>query len=118
MCTDRVVNQVAASKRKTLVVNITSKMGSIDDNTSGGYYPYRTAKAALNMVSKSLAVDLKPVGINVIALHPGWVKTDMGGSQAPLDTNTSVSNMINTIRNVDDSVVGKMLNFDGQVIPW
>jgi len=79
------------------VVNITSKMGSIDDNTSGGCYPYRTSKTALNMVTKSLAVDLKPQGILVFVLHPGWVLTDMGGKNALITPETSVSGMLNTI---------------------
>ena len=92
-------------------------MGSIEDNTSGGLYPYRTSKTGLNMVSKSLAIDLKPAKINVIALHPGWVQTDMGGPNALINTFTSVSNMINTIKNINDSVLGKMLNYDGTVIP-
>jgi NAD(P)-dependent dehydrogenase (short-subunit alcohol dehydrogenase family) len=93
-------------------------MGSIEDNNSGSYYQYRASKAALNMVTKSLAVDLKPVGISVIALHPGWVQTDMGGKNASITPFMSVSSMINTIKNINDSVIGKMLNFDGNVIPY
>ena len=100
------------------MVNITSKMGSIEDNTSGTHYSYRTSKTALNMISKCLAVDLKPVGINVISLNPGWVQTDMGGPNALINTYTSVSNMINTIKNSNESVSGKLLNYDGNPIPY
>jgi len=110
--------KVSVASRKTAVVNITSKMGSIEDNNSGGHYQYRASKTALNMVTKSLAVDLKPVGINVIALHPGWVQTDMGGKNASITPFTSVENMINTIKNINDLVIGKMLNYDGNVIPY
>ena len=93
-------------------------MGSIDDNTSGGYYAYRASKSALNMITKSLAVDLDKFGINVIALHPGWVKTDMGGQNALLEVQQSVEHMINTIKNANKDVAGKMLNYDGKIIPW
>src|SRR3989442_1342410 len=65
------------------VVSITSRMGSIDDNSSGGYYGYRASKSALNMMNKSLSLELKPEGFTCIVMHPGWVATDMGGSSAP-----------------------------------
>jgi len=93
-------------------------MGSIDDNTSGSYYPYRASKTALNMITKSLAVDLKPKGIQVIAIHPGHVKTDMGGPTGKLEVHESVNHMINSIKGINESVLGKMLNYDGKVIPW
>ena len=101
-----------------MIVNVTSKMGSIDDNTSGGYYAYRASKSALNMITKSLAVDLSKFGINVIALHPGWVKTDMGGQNGLLEVQQSIQHMIATIRNANKDVAGKMLNYDGKIIPW
>jgi len=109
--------KVSSATRKTAVVNITSMIGSIEDNTSGGLYPYRTSKTALNMVSKCLAVDLKPSAIKVIAVHPGWVQTDMGGPNAKITTETSVSNMINTIKSVNDSTLGDFVNYDGKPIP-
>ena len=74
---------VEAGEQKK-IVNVTSKMGSISDNTSGGRYAYRASKAALNMVTRSLAVDLRDDGFVCIAMHPGWVETRMGGSGAPL----------------------------------
>ncbi|GBM32568.1 C-factor [Araneus ventricosus] len=103
---------------RAAVVNITSKMGSIDDNTSGGFYPYRTSKTALNMVTKSLSVDLKPDGILAFVLHPGWVQTDMGGKNALITTTTSVSGMLNTIQQANEKHCGLMLNYDGKPIPW
>jgi len=112
----------AKSNGNPVVANITSKMGSMDDNTSGGHYAYRTSKAAKNMITKSLSVDLAPEGIKAVAIHPGWVLTDMGGPQAPLSTETSVSNMVNTIQRVSQDEIGKdgniFLNFDGDTIPW
>ncbi len=99
-------------------MNISSRFGSIDDNTSGGYYGYRTSKAALNMITKSLAVDLKPKGIQVIAIHPGHVKTDMGGPTGMLEVHESVNHMINSIKDINESVIGKMLSYDGNLIPW
>lgn len=107
---------------KPVVANITSQMGSIDDNTSGGHYAYRTSKAAMNMLTKSLSVDLESEGIRAVAIHPGWVLTDMGGPKAPLSTETSASNMINTIVRVSKDEIGTngniFLNFDGKPIPW
>ncbi|KFM58978.1 C-factor, partial [Stegodyphus mimosarum] len=93
-------------------------MGSIDDNTSGGCYPYRTSKTALNMVTKSLAVDLKPSGVLAFALHPGWVQTDMGGSNALITPQTSVNGMLNTILSATAEHCGLMMNYDGKRIPW
>ena len=75
------VDHVAQSERK-LIVTITSGMGSLADNTSGGAYAYRSSKAAVNMVMRSLAIDLAPRGIACVVINPGWVLTDMGGPHA------------------------------------
>jgi NAD(P)-dependent dehydrogenase (short-subunit alcohol dehydrogenase family) len=109
--------QIARSKLKT-VVTLTSMMGSIADNGSGGSYLYRSSKAAANMVVKSLSIDLKPLGIAAVVFHPGWVKTDMGGPNALISTEQSVSGIRKMIGGltIDDS--GKFFGFDGQVIPW
>lgn len=112
------VNTKRLSCGRAGVVNITSKMGSLDDNTSGGCYPYRTSKTALNMVTKSLAVDLKPVGILSFVLHPGWVLTDMGGKNALITTETSVNGMLDTILKSTDEHSGGFFNYDGKKIPW
>lgn len=103
---------------KTFVANISSKVGSIADNTSGQMYAYRTSKAAFNQVSKSLSIQLGSDNIIVAPIHPGWVQTDMGGPNAPIDTKTSVENMIRTFENIKPEQAGLLLNYDGTVIPY
>ena len=97
---------------------LSSQLGSIEDNTSGGMYIYRSSKTALNQVVKSLSVDLKPMGITVISLHPGWVKTDMGGPNAPVSIDESIKGMMKVIDATDIRNTGTFLNFDGQELPW
>jgi len=110
-------SQIIRSKQK-LVVTITSQMGSIEDNSSGGNYLYRSSKAAANMVVKSLAVDLKGKGITAVAFNPGWVKTDMGGPNAMISVERSVTGMRQVIGKLSLSDSGKFLGYDGQLIPW
>lgn len=100
------------------IINITSKMGSIADNSGGGAYTYRSSKAALNMVTKSLAIDLAPRGIITAVLHPGWVQTDMGGPNALISTEQSVSGMRQVIARLNMKDSGKFYGYDGQEIPW
>jgi NAD(P)-dependent dehydrogenase (short-subunit alcohol dehydrogenase family) len=114
---ERFVKHVAAGDRK-LIVNISSKMGSIGYNDAGGEYVYRSSKAALNMVSKGLSVDLAPKGITVVAFHPGWVQTDMGGPGARLTPQESVAAMCAVIANLGPEDSGKFLNYDGSELPW
>ncbi|WP_372365092.1 SDR family oxidoreductase [Candidatus Uabimicrobium sp. HlEnr_7] len=109
------VDNVAASQKKMIAI-ITSKMGSISDNTSGGSYVYRTSKSAVNMVGVSMSRDLKPQGITVLLLHPGWVETDMGGSNALLKPKESVEGMCKVIETTTDS--GAFFAYDGQKINW
>lgn len=107
------------SDYRPVVVNVTSKMGSIDDNTSGGHYAYRTSKAALNMITKSMSVDLASSGVKAIAIHPGWVRTAMGGPNGLIDTFESVTNMIRVIGDVQTGKnKGLFLNYDGAEINW
>ena len=101
-----------------IIANISSKMGSSGDNSSGGTYAYRAAKAALVIISKSMAVDLQPVGINVITLHPGWVRTDMVGLTGLVDVSESVAGMANVIENIDNYGPGAFVAFDGQMVPY
>ena len=111
------VQQIARSKLK-LIVTITSQMGSIADNSSGGSYLYRSSKAAANMVVKSLAVDLKEKGITSVAFNPGWVKTDMGGPNAMIPVEQSVADMRKVIAGLTPADTGKFIGNDGLVIPW
>ena len=111
------VRQVASSERKT-IATLTSKMGSLSDNDSGGEYLYRTSKAAANMVTKSLSIDLKPSGITAVALHPGWVKTDMGGPSALISVEKSVSGMRQVLARITSADSGKFIAYDGMEIPW
>ncbi|MDH3588391.1 MAG: SDR family oxidoreductase, partial [Gammaproteobacteria bacterium] len=92
MMAQSLLSNIADSRRK-LIASVTSKMGSLADNTSGGSYAYRASKTALNMAMKSLAIDLRDRGISVILLHPGWVQTDMGGPSGLISTDESVSQL-------------------------
>jgi NAD(P)-dependent dehydrogenase (short-subunit alcohol dehydrogenase family) len=100
------------------LATLSSKMGSMDDNTSGGSYIYRSSKAAANMVMKSLSIDLKPQGISVVTLHPGWVQTDMGGANALINTPTSVAGMRRVIEKLSIENTGKFIAYDGKEIAW
>ncbi|MFZ3018272.1 MAG: SDR family oxidoreductase [Gallionella sp.] len=111
------VEQIARSELK-LIITITSKMGSIDDNSSGRFYLYRSSKAAANMVIKSLAVDLKEKGITSVAFNPGWVKTDMGGPNAMIPVEQSVADMRKVIADLTPADTGKFIGNDGREIPW
>jgi NAD(P)-dependent dehydrogenase (short-subunit alcohol dehydrogenase family) len=98
------------------LIAITSKMGSIADNSSGGYTAYRSSKAALNMAWRSLAID-NPSLIAAV-LHPGWVKTRMGGSHAPLSVETSATGLRRTIERLGPDQSGGFFNYDGTPLPW
>eukprot|EP00697_Spironema_sp_BW2_P006960 gnl/Spiro4/21150_TR10323_c0_g1_i1.p2 gnl/Spiro4/21150_TR10323_c0_g1~~gnl/Spiro4/21150_TR10323_c0_g1_i1.p2 ORF type:complete len:240 (+),score=75.55 gnl/Spiro4/21150_TR10323_c0_g1_i1:40-720(+) len=103
------------------VAIVTSLMGSIDDNGSGGMYGYRMSKAAVNIAGKSLSVDLKPQGVAVALLHPGFVATDMTarwGHDECISTETSVTGQIQRIRELTVDNSGRFLNYDGTVLPW
>ena len=110
-------NQVGNSARR-LMVNVSSAMGSIERYTTGGHYIYRSSKAALNMVTVNLAHDLRSRGITVLSVHPGWVRTDMGGSSADISTQTSAAGLRQLISNstIDDS--GRFFSWDGSALPW
>jgi NAD(P)-dependent dehydrogenase (short-subunit alcohol dehydrogenase family) len=108
---------VAKSKLKRIVA-ITSNMGSIADNTSGGSYIYRSSKAALNAVMKSLAVDLRPKQIIVAVFHPGWVRTDMGGPGAKIEAFESVAGIRDVIGRLTLEDSGRFINYDGTDLAW
>jgi NAD(P)-dependent dehydrogenase (short-subunit alcohol dehydrogenase family) len=98
------------------VVHITSLMGSIADNSGGGHYGYRMSKAALNMFNKSFAVDHPD--ITALVIHPGWVKTDMGGSQAPLEVRDSAAGILAVIAKTTIKDSGKFFDWQGKSLPW
>lgn len=108
---------VLQSERK-VVASLTSGMGSIGDNTSGGSYAYRSSKAALNAAMKSLSVDLTKRGASVIVINPGWVRTDMGGAGARMTAADSVERMRKVIDGAGPAQNGKFYNYDGREYPW
>jgi NAD(P)-dependent dehydrogenase (short-subunit alcohol dehydrogenase family) len=100
------------------VVSLTSRVGSIQDNTSGGSYAYRASKAALNAITKSLAIDLAEEGFTCVVLHPGWVQTDMGGASAPLPTDQSVAGMLRVLEGLSQEDSGGFFDYTGESLPW
>lgn len=103
---------------ESTVVMLSSKMGSMGDNTSGGSHIYRSSKAALNATARSLAIDLAPMKIKVAILHPGWVRTDMGGPNGLIDAATSVSGMRKVIDGLTRKQAGTFIAYDGATLPW
>ena len=108
---------LAGSEYKVIGV-LSSKVGSIGDNSSGGGYIYRSSKTALNQVVKSLSIDLAGEGIKVLALHPGWVKTEMGGPNALISTKESVAGLKKILLEASAEHSGRFHNYDGSAIPW
>ena len=117
MVTQSIIDNVKKGSDKKIYF-LSSQLGSIADNTSGGMYIYRSSKTGLNQVVKSLSVDLKPQGITVVSLHPGWVKTDMGGPNAPVSIDESIEGMMQVIYSTDIRDTGRFLNYDGKELPW
>ncbi len=114
----RALRENLAAADDALVAMISSKMGSMSDNTSGGAYGYRSSKAALNAVTVCLARDLADDGTRVVALHPGWVRTDMGGSNAPVDAPASASGLKKVMLGIDAAQNGGFFDYTGAPIPW
>jgi NAD(P)-dependent dehydrogenase (short-subunit alcohol dehydrogenase family) len=115
---DALLPNLEASKDKQILV-VSSRMGSIADNDRGRSYAYRTSKAALNCVMRSFAIDVKDKGIHVMLIHPGWVKTDLGGVDALVDVQTSVEGMLEQAEKyLSKSHADKLYRFDGDLLPW
>ncbi|SMF48073.1 NAD(P)-dependent dehydrogenase, short-chain alcohol dehydrogenase family [Tistlia consotensis] len=108
---------VVASSRR-VIVNVSSKMGSIADNGSGGAYAYRSSKAALNMVTRNLAIELKDKGAVVVAVHPGWVRTEMGGPEAEITPEESVGGLRRLIDGLTPADSGRFFDWQGRELPW
>lgn len=105
-------------KQGSKIALITSRMGSITDNTSGGRYGYRASKAALNAFGKSLAIDLQPKGIAVGILHPGYVQTRMVGFSGLISANESATNLIDVIDKLTLENSGSFWHSNGELLPW
>ena len=104
--------------KQPVIAALSSQMGSIADNGSGGSILYRSSKAALNAAMKSIAIDVRADGVGVLIFHPGWVKTDMGGPGALIDAQISVAGMIEQIKQFDLSRSGQFIKYDGSMLPW
>lgn len=104
--------------QRAVIVNMSSILGSIASNVEGSLYHYRVTKSGLNAATKSLSIDLKNDGILAVNMHPGWVKTDMGGPKAPLEVEQSCDGMVSTILKLDKSHNGGFIQYDGKALPW
>ena len=113
---EALVDNVAASERKVIAM-MSSRLGSIAES-SGMTLPYATSKAALNMLVKGLSATLQPRGVTVVALSPGWVRTDMGGAGAPLSPEASVRGLRKVIAGLQPKDSGRFLSHEGSSIPW
>ena len=111
------IEQIKNSDKKTVAI-ITSMMGSISLNKDGKEFIYRVTKCAANMVVKCLANELQNDEVTVLAIHPGWVKTDMGGKDAPVTPEESAKGIYNILTKADKSTTGKFLDFQGDELPW
>ena len=97
---------------------LTSRMGSIADNTSGGQYAYRMSKAALNMAGKSLSKDLSSAGVLVTVLHPGFVRTEMTGGNGMIDADESARGLIDRVDQLTPELTGTFWHQNGEELPW
>jgi NAD(P)-dependent dehydrogenase (short-subunit alcohol dehydrogenase family) len=113
---EALIENVAASERRTIAM-MSSRLGSISES-SGMTLPYSTSKAALNMLVKGLAATLASRKITVVALSPGWVRTDMGGDGAPLSPEASVRGLRKVIDGLKPADSGKFFSHDGSAIAW
>ncbi len=110
-------NKIKSSKDK-LIVNVSSDMGSISNNNLEGYDIYRASKCALNSLTKSLSNAYKKDLISVVAIHPGWVKTRLGGENAILSVEKAIQNIVELISKLNLKDSGTFLSYDGIILPW
>ena len=111
------LDNVAAGDQKK-IASVTSKMGSIGEISEGREYVYRSSKAALNAAHKAMALQIAPRGIAAAVMHPGWVRTDMGGPGALIDATESVAGMRKVIAGLTLERTGTFWNYDGTELPW
>lgn len=112
----KAMSSLLKKSRSPKAIHVSSLMGSIADNSSGGYYSYRASKAALNMINKSLSRDYN--WLTSIVVHPGWVQTDMGGSQAPVKVADSAEGILKVISQVNLEQSGGFFDYKGNKLPW
>jgi len=110
-------DHLAVSERK-LIVNMSSDLGSVANNSFGGSHAYRTSKAALNMLTKGLSIDLAPRGITVVSMAPGWTRTKLGGAMAPLSVEESVTGQIAVFERLSIADSGRFLNHEAAEVSW
>ncbi len=110
-------SQVADSQLRVIALQ-SSRMGSIADNDGGGRYAYRASKAALNAIGKSLSIDLRDKGVIVLILHPGWVRTDMGGPNGLVTPGEAVSAQLDIIARANPAMSGRFFHINGEDLPW
>lgn len=115
--TEQFLDNLKRGTNSTLLC-ISSIMASMADNQEGGYYLYRSSKAALNAVVKSLALDLADDHISVFAIHPGWLKTEMGGEEAPMLADEAAVSILETLSKLTPERSGEFLRYDGKALPW
>ncbi len=115
--TDALLEQVARSEMR-LVVGITSEMGCVSSITSPGSYAYRASKAALNAMLRGMSHELKRRNIGVLMLHPGWVRTKIGGDSAALSPAEAVTGMLERIEGFTMEQTGKLLDYRGRELKW
>lgn len=114
---EALVDNITSSDRK-LIAFQSSLMGSIGDNGSGGFYAFRVSKAALNMIAKGVSNYLRSRDVIAVTLHPGWVKTRMGGKNAPVTVEQSVAGQQRLLDSLTPKDSGHFFNFDGKKLPW
>ena len=110
-------DRVAGSERR-LMAFLSTQMSSVALNSGGAYYMYRASKAALNVIVKNLSIELAPRGIACIAFHPGWVRTDMGGPDAEISPEESVSGMLKILLDARLPKTAQFLDYRGETMPW
>lgn len=117
MLSQALLTNIVTSQRRT-IANISSLMGSIEANTEGKAYIYRSSKAALNAITKSMAIDLALQQVTAVAINPGWVQTHLGGHDAPLLPTDSVTAIKRVLDYLTPNDSGKFFDYLGQELPW
>ena len=110
--------RAGGADENSIVVNLTSQLGSIANTSGGSWHSYKASKAALNMCTRLQSGALKSDGVIVVSMHPGWVRTDMGGSNARLSPEESVSGMLDVIADLTPEEAGRFLTYDNNELPW